>query len=136
VAAARGEVGVVAIPRILFVVPLLLAGMYLPALGADPAPPPSGVLGMRHEAFDRKDVTVHCGDTLTMQNDSRWVHIIGPGQDGLLVPAEGVPVTSRRLTQTGDVYTTGAWTTPGTYYLTCSVHPEMTVKVVVTGCCC
>jgi plastocyanin len=38
--------------------------------------------------------------------------------------------------ETTDVYTTGAWNTAGTFYLTCSVHPEMTVKVVVTGCCC
>ena len=125
-----------AIPRILLVVPLLLGGMFLPAAGVDPAKPAAGVLGMNHEAFSTKEVTVSCGDTLTMENDSRWVHIIGPGTGGLLVAAKGVPVTRRELTETGDVYTTGAWTTPGTYYLTCAVHPEMTVKVVVTDCCC
>jgi plastocyanin len=91
---------------------------------------------MAHEAFSSKDVAVRCGDTLTMMNNSRWAHIIGPGQDGLLVADKGVPVLHRELMETTDVYTTGAWDTPGTYYLTCSVHPEMTVKVVVTGCCC
>ena len=125
-----------AVPRILLVVPLLLAGMYLPAAGSEPAKPPAGAIGMVHEAFSTKQVTVRCGDTLTMENSSRWTHIIGPGQDGLLVANAAVPVVRRQLMETNDVYTTGAWDKPGTYYLTCSVHPEMTVKVVVTGCCC
>jgi len=132
---ARVEGRLVAIPRILFVIPPLIAGMYLPAIGL-PAKPPSGVLGMRHESFASKEVSVACGQSLTMQNNSHWVHIIGPGQDGTLVATKGVPVTRRELVETNDVYRTGAWNTPGVYYLTCSVHPEMTVKVVVTGCCC
>jgi plastocyanin len=136
----------VVVPRILFAVPLLAAAVVLPAVGADPAKPPPGALGMLHEAFAAKVITVRCGQSVTMVNDSRWVHIIGPGQDGTLTAApKGVPVITRRLMQTNDVYKTGPWTRPGTYYLTCSVHPEMTVKVVVTGtgaesasgsCCC
>jgi plastocyanin len=126
-----------AFPRILLAVPLVAAGLFLPAWGADPAKPPAGVLGMKHEAFSSTEVTVACGSTLTMRNNSRWAHIIGPGQDGLLVAATAaVPVPRRVLTETGATYTTGVWTVPGTYFLTCSVHPEMTVKVVVTGCCC
>jgi plastocyanin len=31
-----------------------------------------------------------------------------------------------------DRYTTPPFTVPGTYYITCSMHPDMTVKVVVT----
>src|SRR4051794_33501175 len=119
-----------AFPRILLAVPLVAAGLFLPAWGADPPKPPAGVLGMKHEAFSSTEVDVRCGDTLTLQNNSRWAHIIGPGQGGLLDPATAtVPVPKRELTQTGDVYTTGAWNTPGTYYLTCTVHPKMTVKV-------
>jgi plastocyanin len=34
--------------------------------------------------------------------------------------------------QTNSVYTTPRWETPGTYTLTCSVHPDMTLKVIVT----
>jgi plastocyanin len=34
--------------------------------------------------------------------------------------------------ETNDSLTTGQWNTPGNYTLTCSVHPEMTVKVIVT----
>jgi plastocyanin len=125
-----------AFPRILLVVPLLVAGMYLPAAGPAVAKPSAGVLGMVHQGFSTTSVSVNCGQTLTMQNDSRWVHIIGAGKGGLLIPNKDVPVLDRQLMETNDVYTTGAWDTPGTFYLTCSVHPDMTVKVVVSGCCC
>jgi plastocyanin len=92
---------------------------------------------MDHENFATDQVTVKCGDSLSMVNDSRWVHIIGAGAGGLLTaPPKGVPVAVRTLVETNDSYTTGKWTVPGTYSLTCSVHPEMTVKVVVTDCCC
>jgi plastocyanin len=123
-----------AVPRIAVLVPLLVGGLLLPAAGAPPAPPPPGTLGMEHEVFSRDEVTVHCGEPLTMQNDSRFLHIIGPGRDGLLTPAPDVPVPKRELLETDDTYTTGIWTTPGVHYLTCSIHPEMTVAVLVRGC--
>lgn len=129
--------GDVAFPRILLAVPLVVAGMYAPAAGSDPAPLAQGALGMSHEHFVKEKVTVGCGGTLPLTNNSRWVHIIGPGKDGILTAApRGVPVTQRVLLQTDQSYTTGRWTVPGDYHLTCSVHPEMTVEVVVTGCCC
>ena len=92
---------------------------------------------MDHEYFATDQVTVKCGDTLSMVNDSRWVHIIGAGSGGHLdSPPRGVPVAPRTLVETNDSYTTGKWNVPGEYSLTCSVHPAMTVKVVVTDCCC
>jgi plastocyanin len=126
-----------ALPRILLAVPLIVAGVVVPAIGKDPAPAPPTVLGMDHLYFAKDKVTVKCGDTLSMVNNSRWVHIIGPGQGGTLTaPPRGVPVTDRELVETNGTYTTGTWTVPGSYTLTCSVHPDMTVKVVVTDCCC
>lgn len=121
-----------AIPRILFALPLLAAGALLPAAGADPAKAPSGTVGMDHETFTTNEITIHRGDTLTLVNDSRWAHIIGPGQDGTLVEANGLPMHERVMTETNDHYTTQPWDVPGTYYITCSMHPEMTVKVIVT----
>ena len=50
---------------------------------------------------------MHRGDTLTMQNNSRFAHTVGPGKDGPLADAAGVPVTGAHLMQTNDVYTTG-----------------------------
>jgi plastocyanin len=127
----------VAFPKVLLAVPLLLAGMYAPALGSDPAPPAAGVLGMDHLFFAKDEVSVKCGQTLPMVNNSRWVHIIGPGTGGLITATPpGVPVTDRALVETNGTYETGRWTVPGRYSLTCSVHPDMTVAVVVTDCCC
>jgi plastocyanin len=121
-----------AIPRILFAVPLLVAGAFLPAAGADPVKAPSGTVGMDHEVFTSDVVTIRRGQTLTLVNDSRWAHIIGPGRDGSLAEGDRNPMRERVLTETDDRYTTLPWNAPGTYYLTCSMHPDMTVKVVVT----
>jgi plastocyanin len=118
--------------RILFAISLLLAGAFLPGLASEPAKPPPGAIGMDHEVFTTKEVTVHRGETVTLVNNSHWAHIIGPGRDGSLEEAAGVPMHERVLTETNDHYTTAQWNEPGTYYLTCSMHPEMTVKVVVT----
>jgi len=116
----------------LFAVPVLILGMMLPTAGAAVNKPAAGVLGMSHEHYASDVVTVHRGDTLTMQNNSRFAHTVGPGKDGHLANADGVPVSGAHLMATNNVYTTGQWNTPGTYSLTCSVHPEMTVKVIVT----
>ena len=120
------------VPRILFAVPLLLAGMVLPAAGAHLHHRPAGVIGMGHEGYSSKVITIHRGQTITFQNDSRWIHIIGAGKDGHLAEPGAEPVATRTLMQQNSVYTTGKWNTPGTYQMTCSVHPDMTTKVVVT----
>ena len=124
-------------PRILLGVPLLAAGILLPAAGADLNPAPANTIGMDHEVFTSDVVSVKQGQTVTLVNNSRWVHIIGAGQKGRLDDVStAVPVEFRRLMESNDTYTSGKWSTPGTYFLTCSVHPEMTVKVVVTECDC
>jgi plastocyanin len=123
-----------AVPRFLVAVPLLALGIYLPAAGAAPKPAPAATLGMVHEEFAAKSVTVACGDTLTMVNNSRFIHIVGAGRDGAVVDTDDVPVRGLHMMETNAVFQTYKWNTPGTFYLTCSVHPEMTVKVVVTKC--
>ncbi len=121
-----------AVPRVLFAVPLLVAGILLPAAGARLHKAPAGVIGMGHEGYSSKVITIHRGQRITFQNNSRWIHIIGPGQGGHLATPNGEPVSGRLLMSQNDVYTTGQWNTPGTYHLTCSVHPEMTTKIVVS----
>ena len=121
------------VPRILILVPLLVAGAFLPAAGAEPDAPPPGALGMTHLDYAEESVSLHVGDTLTLANNSRWAHTVGPGQGGSVIDAEGVPITGFTLMQTNDLFTTGRWNRPGTFYLTCSVHPDMTVKVVVAN---
>ncbi len=121
------------LPRVLLVVPGLLAGLLIPAVIAAPKAHPAGTVGMVDQMFAQKVVTIHRGERLTLVNNSRFVHVIGPGRDGHIIsPVPGVPVLGFHLMQTNGVYTTGPWETLGTYYLTCSVHPEMTLKVAVT----
>jgi plastocyanin len=120
------------IPRILFGVPLLAAGALIPALGSSPHEPPAGAIGIIHEGFSKKVVTIHVGQTLTFENNSRFIHIIGAGNHGDFSTNKLVPMKDRVMLETDGVYTTGRWTTPGTFLVTCSVHPEMTIKVIVT----
>jgi plastocyanin len=121
-----------AVPRILFAVPVVVLGTLLPSAGRHIKPVPTGSLGMRHEHFASEVVTVHRGQTLTLANNSRFMHTIGPGLDGTVTFSDQVPM-ARKMMQTNDVFITGKWNTVGTYYLTCSVHPEMNVKVIVTN---
>lgn len=119
------------IPRVAFVVP----GLLVPALQAASKPLPAGAVGMIANDFARDVVTIHVGDRVTLFNNSNVVHIVGPGRSGTIVRSErGVPVSGFHLMQTNSVFTTPPWNTPGTYYLTCSVHPDMTLKVVVIHC--
>lgn len=121
-----------AFPRILIAVGLVAAGAFIPALGPDPEKPPAGSVGMEHEEFATKKVTVHRGDSLVFANNSRYMHIIGPGVDGVLYTEDGSPMDFRVLMPTNDTYTVGPFTNAGTFHITCSMHPEMTVVVVVT----
>jgi plastocyanin len=87
---------------------------------------------MGSTTFAQSVAMIHRGDRLTLANNSRLVHVIGPGQGGHVDDtAAGVPVMGYNLMQTNSVYTSAPWETPGSYHLTCSVHPGMTLKVVV-----
>jgi plastocyanin len=123
-------------PRILLAVPLVAAGIVVPVIGPALTPGPAGVIGMGHETFKTEEVTIRQGEALSFVNDSRFIHIIGAGRDGHLDHSDGVPLEYRRLMETNATYTSPKWTKPGTFYLTCSVHPEMTLKVIVTECGC
>jgi plastocyanin len=122
--------GLPRVPRILFAVPGILAGLLIPALTAPRALPANDV-GMINDNFAVHSVTLHVGQRLTLVNNSERVHIIGPGRDTHIYPERGVPLKGFNLMQTNSVLVTGRWESAGTFYLTCSVHPKMTLKVVV-----
>jgi plastocyanin len=124
--------------RILVALALIVAGAFLPAIGPDPKPAAAHTVGMDHEVFTIEEMKIHKGERVTMVNNSRWIHIVGPGEGGSLEEADGLPMHERVLMETDDSYTTPVWNQPGVYYLTCSIHPEMTVKVIVDDCggCC
>jgi len=121
-----------AFPRILLALPLLAAGAFLPPLGPEPAKAPDGAVGMEHETFAVEEVTVHRGQSLLFVNDSRYMHILGPGNEGILSEEAGSPANERALMPTNDTYTLGPFNVVGTFNITCTMHPEMNIKVVVT----
>jgi plastocyanin len=121
-----------AFPRILLGLSLVAAGAFLPPVGPEPAKAPDGAVGMVHEYFAVEEVTVHRGQSLLFVNDSRYMHIIGPGTGGFLATEDGGPMQERVLMATNDTYTLGPFNVLGTFNITCSMHPEMTVKVIVT----
>src|SRR5262249_60404184 len=123
------------IPRVLFVVPLLGLGVFLPEAHPLPAPA-AGAVGMEHERFTTESVVVPVGGRVTFVNNSRWLHLLGPGNEGRLAARPEVPKFGPRgveVSETAGSYTTGPWMTPGTYRVTCVLHPEMTLTVTVTG---
>lgn len=122
-----------ALPRILIAVPLIVAGAFVPAAHHVTAKAPAGTIGMGHELFTTTNITIHLGQTLTFVNDSGYMHIIGPGHDGTLEEASGEPMQRRVLMESNASYTTPPFEHTGTFYFTCSMHAEMTVKVVVTN---
>jgi plastocyanin len=121
------------VPRILIVVPGILAGIFVPALlVTTPKPAPPNTVGMNFMDFSKDVVTLHVGERLTLVNSSRNIHAIGPGQNGQIVsPVRGEPLAGYHMMETNAVYTTGPWLIPGTYYVTCSIHPMMNLTVVV-----
>lgn len=118
-------------PKILIGVSLLVGGMYLPPFSASVHASPNGAIGMKHEGFSSEVITIHQGQTITFANDSRWIHIVGPGHKAHLTVPDKEPVSPRVLLERNQTYTTGSWNTPGTYNITCTVHPEMNLKVIV-----
>jgi plastocyanin len=121
-----------ALPRILIAVPLIAAGAFLPGIGLVSVKASPGAVGMNHEDFMTKEVRIHRGDTVTFVNDSHYMHIIGPGRDSRLATDDGDPMKRRVLMPVNATYTTPAFNVPGTFYITCSMHSEMTIKVVVS----
>ena len=126
-------------PSVLLAVPFVAAGLWLPAFTEAPRAAANQVIGMSHEGFvvdgqptdDDTVIRVHTGQPLTFQNNSRWIHIVGAGEDGLLQAPGSGAISARFMLQQDQSYTTAPWDTPGTYPITCPVHPDMNATVVV-----
>src|SRR6478609_610624 len=122
-------------PAVLLVVPVIGAGLLFPVFDADVADPAPGQVGMTEEDYSTETVTVKVGEPLTFINNSHFLHVLKPGLDARTENQAGMPAMDdaygTHVSETGNVYTTKSWDTPGTYHLTCTLHPEMNVDVVV-----
>ncbi len=81
-------------------------------------------------------ITIKKGTTITFQDDKATgsTHILVIGQDGKPETETGAPnLGPNGMTfNPGDSKPIGPWTTPGTYHVTCTIHPttmNLTVKV-------
>ena len=113
----------------LIAVALLLRGPH-----EAPAAAPAGVISMGHEEFSRSVVTIHARDRLSFSNTSHWLHVLVPGKSARLDSQPGLPGLGARgahLSERGDRWITDPWNVPGTYFITCQLHPEMTLEVRV-----
>jgi plastocyanin len=116
-------------------VPLLALGAFLPVAAPLPAAP-AGAVGMEHEEFTTESVVVPVGGRVTFVNNSHWLHLLGPGDEGRLDAEPRVPKFGGRgveVSESTRTYVTGPWMTPGTYRVTCVLHPEMNLTVTVAG---
>jgi len=117
--------------------PVVMLGLGLtgcnggPAASADPA----GTVTMVQNQFSVETQQLSVGQQITFSNSgSRIVHILAIGKDGQsrqLPDAPSFGADSRHRSGIGDRWTTPPWNTPGTFHVTCTLHPAMNLTVVV-----
>lgn len=91
---------------------------------------------MDHLVFSTETYQVPVGGQVTFSNtSSRALHVLVVGKDAQPKAAPGAPSfggASGHRAEVGDRWTTPAWNTPGTYWVTCTLHPSMNLKVLVS----
>jgi plastocyanin len=122
--------------RRLYAIGLLGALVGLAGCGGDDRPPPPDAIVMTTNTFEPASRTVKQGGTITLFNQTRGaLHILVNGDKGATRPEPGAPSfggASGHRSERGEVWTTPAWSTPGTFHMTCTIHPTMNLTVTVT----
>jgi plastocyanin len=129
--------GCVVVPKFVVAVPFVVVGALAPGLtGQEPLPRRPNLVGMEQVEFDRDVITIHQGQQIQFVNNSNFLHVLAPGDHARVSDGDGVPSfgpDNVRSMPRGDPFVTGAWNEPGTYDLTCTLHPGMNLEVVVEG---
>ena len=124
-----------AFPRVVLAVPLVVLGAVAPSwTDADPLPRRSNLVGMEQVRFDRDVIRIRQGQIIEFVNNSNFLHVLAPGDRARVSEAVGVPSfgpDNVRSMPRGEPFATGPWDTPGTFQLTCTLHPEMNLDVLV-----
>jgi len=119
------------------VLPALLLATVLAGCAARPASTAgdTGAVAMDHNLFATDALAIPVGGTVTFANSSgRALHILVPGRDAQPRSEPGAPSfggASGHRAEVGNRWTTPRWNTAGTFYVTCTLHPTMNLKVVV-----
>lgn len=115
---------------------LLVGALAGCAAQPDRAPDDAGAVGMDHLVFEAELREIPVGERITFSNaSSRALHVLVVGKDAQPGTQAGAPSfggTSGHRAEVGDRWTTPPWTTPGTFWVTCTLHPSMNLKVVVS----
>ena len=101
---------------------LALAGLLALTACGDGEPDVAHEISQKNKTFDPDGVEIAAGQTLLLRNDDTHTHnirVFHPKMDynsGSQDPGEDIRLT---------------FDAPGTYYVTCGIHPEMELKVEV-----
>ncbi|RAQ94094.1 hypothetical protein A4R35_01025 [Thermogemmatispora tikiterensis] len=113
-------------------VSLLVAVTPVPSASTTSAGLPAVHMGI--SAFSQSSITIPKGSKLVLVDDGQYLHILRYGRwlNGSPHPQEepGAPRLDTLQIQGGSV-TIGPFTTAGTYYIYCTIHPGMTLTVIV-----
>jgi plastocyanin len=90
---------------------------------------------MNGAAFLSPSAKVKAGSPIKFFNDSNVTHILVVGQTGKWVSTSGAPTELNNAD--GQIVTAGkevsvVFPTPGTYTITCTVHPAMLITITVS----
>jgi plastocyanin len=122
-------------PKLFFAVPLVVVGAIAPGFTRHtPISRAPNVVGMKQVDFDRDVITIHEGERIQFVNSSNFLHVIAPGDRARITAQAGVPLLGPddvRSMPRGEPFLTASWDTPGSYRLTCTLHPDMNLDVVV-----
>lgn len=97
---------------------------------------PADAIVMTTNSFEPAARTVKQGGSITLFNQTRGaLHILVNGDRGATRVEPGAPSfggASGHRSERGEVWTTPIWSTPGTFHVTCTIHPTMNLTVTVT----
>ncbi len=129
------------VKKLVVVLPLVLLLSLLASCKVQSAPTAAGgnTVVMGATTYTSGDtITIKKGDMITFQDDKNTgtTHTLVIGQNGTAKPEAGAPdFGANGVTfNPGDSKSIGPWTTPGTYHVTCTIHPTtMNLTVTVTA---
>ena len=123
------------LPLLLALVLVLLIGCQVQSQTGTPI---GTTITMGPNTFDRTSMTIKQGQSITFVDDKATgsVHLLVIGTQGMVQPEAGAPDfhgTTGIMFQPGQRWTSPPWMTPGTYHVTCTIHPTtMNLAVTVT----
>jgi plastocyanin len=83
---------------------------------------------IKNAQFDPEQLTIAAGTEVTFVNADGYAHTVTEGTDGVAVAD---PVVDEEVEQNGTVKVT--FDEPGTYSITCKIHPSMLITITVEG---